>query len=593
MKATITKKNSAKRTLAGILATVALATAFLPAAASTGFGGITASAGYVTDWSAEKDDIDDYFEDEFDFDTSNYFNSIVKDENTSRQQTVINPDGSVSIVQKKKSADNLTFRSFGVANADANVIYPGALLKADANLVTGNPTPIMIGRRNINIGVPNAKMQAGCPSYITVNPANASVVNDKISTELVGKFREGADCTAQVTTKIVKVESEDQIKAKMNFSEEMWGDLKVTASADYQNKKQAVVVDISQIFYTIAADVQTSADLFPDGMKLSRIQKYIKPEAPAVMVSSVDYGKRVVALIETDDMSFDLQATVEASGLGGKIKGGAEASYSTKLKNCSINLFVAGGSSESAGKYFKDVKIDTLIDVAASNTKYDGYAVPISYTTRWAHNGAIATAKYFGYTWETETVKELTSTTPMSFSITKQCVHVDGTPKNEVIDKGSADIYGRRIIGINADGSYIKSEMQLIKHLELDYETKDKFNLPADVILDSVKIVFDYEGPDKYVDSNVTYVRLKNTEAQRTVYFSDLFRGNGHPMSDFETIQISVYGGVYGNGGDIYGRVYAPVKQDKLAHHEKYTLGFGYDARVCLDTIACEPGMVG
>jgi hypothetical protein len=181
----------------------------------------------------------------------------------------------------------------------------------------------------------------------------------------------------------------------------------------------------------------------------------------------------------------------------------------------------------------------------------------------------------------------------MSFSISKQCISVDGAPKNEVIDKGSADIYGRRIIGINADGSYIKSEMQLIKHLELDYETKDKFNLPADVILDSVKVVFDYEGPDKYVASNVTHVRLKNTEAQRTVYFSDLFRRNGHPMSDFEAIEINVLGGCHGNGGDIAGRVYAPVKQDKLFLNERTTLGFGYASIVSLDTIVSEPGMVG
>ena len=509
MKATITRKSSAKRTLAGILATVALATAFVPVIAAQ--GGITASAGYVTDWSEEKDEIDDYFEDEFNFDTNNYFNSIVEDENTSRQQIVTNPDGTVSIIQKKKSADNVSFRSFGVANADANVIYPGALLKANADLITGNPTPVKIGRRNINISVPNAKMQEGASSYITVNPANASVVNEGINRDLVGKFRDGADCTAQVTTKIVKVESEDQIKAKMNFSEEMWGNLKMTASADYQNKQQAVVVDISQIYYTVAADSQTSADLFPDGMKLSRIQKYIKPDDPAVLVSSVDYGKRVLAFIQTSDMSFDLQATVEASGVGGKVKGGAEGEYSTKLKNCSINLFVAGGSSESAGKYFKNVSIDTLIETAADSTKYDGHAVPVSYTTRWAHNGQIATAKYFGYTWETSTVKELTKTMPVNVSF-------DAIDRN-MISSENIKVYGKKIKFLDQNGVPVLGDEELICEYGSESNKDISFTLGADVDKSSVRLVFDYTGN---ADN-------RTSDEERTIYLTDLvaFDQNG------------------------------------------------------------------
>jgi len=503
---TTTKKNSAKRTLAGILATVALATAFVPTFAANGGKGLTANAGYITDWSAEKDDIDDYFEDEFKFDINNYFNSIVQDENTSKQQRVLNQDGSVSIIQKRKCEDNLTFQSFGVANADANVIYPGALLKANEALVTGNPEPIRIARRDINISVPNAKMQAGAPSYITVNPANASVVNNGISNDLVGKFREGADCTAQVTTKIVKVESEEQIKAKMNFSEEMWGSLKVNASADYQNKQQAVVVDISQIYYTVAADVQTSADLFPDGMKLSRIQKYITPESPAVMVSSVDYGKRVLALIQTDDTSFDLQASVEASGVGGKVKGGAEAQYDSKLKKCTINLFIAGGSSESAGKYFKNVSIDNLLNVAADNTKYDGHAVPISYTTRWAHNGQIATAKYFGYAWETVTVQELTKPLPV-------CIRFSQIDRKKIMGL-SVKIYGKRVLTYDKNGVPFLDSEELLYEYSTDANKDLNFNLEADIARESVYFVFDYNGPA--ID--------RQKESDRTVYLTDLVK---------------------------------------------------------------------
>lgn len=501
MKNTV-KKNSAKRTLAGILATASLAAVTLPTAAVM-MPGLTAHA-YATAWSESKDEIDEYFEDQFKFDKSTYFTRSVEDETKSKTQMVQNADGSISLVRKEQIPDNTTFRSFGVANADSNIIYPGAMLKADRDLVTGNPTPIRLGRRDVNICVPRAKMKDGCKSFSTVNPGSASVVNDAISADLVGKFRDDADCAAQVTTKIEKVESDEQIKAKMNFSNEMWANLKVSSSADYHKNQQSVVVDISQVFYTVAADVQTSADLFPDEMPLSRIRKYITPDSPAVVVSSVDYGKRVVACIQTNDMSFDLKASVSASGLGGKVKGDAEGSYDTKLKNCTVNLFVAGGSSESAGKYFKDISIDKLLETAASQTKYDGYAVPVSYTTRWAHDGSVATAAYHGYEWQTVTTKQLAKNQP----VTVKFDQID----RENIKTLNVKVFGRKIQSIDNNNAFILGEEEQIADYTRNCNGSLYFDLDASIAKDTVRFVFDYTGD----------AGQPAEEKDRTVYLSDL-----------------------------------------------------------------------
>lgn len=591
MKATITKKNSAKRTLAGVLATIALATAAVPTAVQAGMlpTGITASAAVVRGENYKE--IADYFKSlTYDEETVLNDSSGVSNQ-TTRDYIVRGENGAVKIVHQERVNDAESFDTFSVMNASRNVIYPGALLVADRYLLAGNPTSIDLDRSKLKLTIPSAKTEDGKDITVEVDPTNYSDVEKGIKAITDG-FKSDADFPAQISTRIEKVESADQIKAKLHLSQKVWGELQVDAEALYKNETQAVMVDISQVFYTVVADKCKGAALFADDVTVDDVMDEIDDDNPAVMVSSVDYGRKIIACIQSNDTSFDLKAAVEGSGLGGKIEGKAEAEYNTKLSKCTVKVFVLGGSSKKGGEFFT-MNIEELLKVAGETTGYDGYAMPINYSTRFAKSGRIATSNYLGDKWRTVTTKELTAETPMSFRINKQAIYANGAPKNEVIDKGSADIYGRRVIGLNADGSFIKSEMQLIKHLELDYETKDNFNLPADVILDSVKIVFDYEGPDKYVDSNVTHVRLKNTEAQRTVYFSDLFRGNGHPMSDFETIQISVYGGVYGNGGDIYGRVYAPVKQDKLALHEKYILGFGYDARVSLDTIVCEPGMVG
>ena len=115
------------------------------------------------------------------------------------------------------------------------------------------------------------------------------------------------------------------------------------------------------------------------------------------MVSSVDYGKRIVACIQTDDMSFDLKAAVKASGLGGQVEGNAEAEYHSKLSKCKVNVFILGGSSEASGR-FMTTNMDDLLKKASESTKYDGYVKPISYTTRYAKSGRIARTNYFGDT---------------------------------------------------------------------------------------------------------------------------------------------------------------------------------------------------
>ena len=447
---------------------------------------IHASASYITEWSEAKDAIDDYFY-ELNYDENGFFVNNVDDENTTITQLVQSNDGSVKLVKKQKVEDTVTARAFGVSNADASNIYPGAMLKANESLITGNPEPVRLPRRDVAISIANAKIKPGTSSKTIANPTNASDMNDAVN-RLCSNFNENTDFPAQFSAKIEKVESDQQIMAKMNLSQELWGKLKIDASTDYQNNKQAVVLDLSQVFYTISTDIQTSADLFPDDVQLNKIRREITGDTPAVVVSSIDYGKRIVACIQTEDTSFDLKAALNASGLSGKISADISGEYLNKLCKCTVNLCIIGGSSENAGK-FLTTDIGGLLNAASKYTKYDGYAVPVSYTTRWAKSGKIASSYYRGYTWKVVSSETLNNSIPVKFGF-------DPGDQHDYLKKGSIDIYGKRIIGIDADGSYIKSDEQLIKHIDLDYRTEDNFNLPANVISDSVRFVFGYEGKD-------------------------------------------------------------------------------------------------
>lgn len=499
--------NIKRRIIAGLLSTITVL--------SVGAAAITSTSAYISEWSKRKDSIEEYFN-SLEFDRDNFFNNYLEDKNTAKSKTVQNADGSISVVQMKCINDNETMDTFGVAKANINTVYPGALLKANQGLITGNPTPIKLRRANLNITIPEAYMNDGKSVTTKVDPTNASAVNAAIA-KLRSNFKKGTDMPSNLVAKIEKVDSDEQIKAKMNFSQSMWGSLKIDASTDYQTSSQVVVVDVNQIFYTVSADNVTDADLFADSVKLKQIKKEITSEEPPVVVSNVNYGKRLVACIKTDDMSFDLKTTVKASGLGGKVKGGAEAEVSEKLKNCSVRVFTIGGSSETSGKYL-NVSVDELMEMAAKNTKYDGYAEPISYTTRWATDGTIAQSNYIGVQWEAKEVKKLTDTIPIHFEFIKN--EWMGT----LIEKATMKIYGRRILGINEDGTLVRSDEQLLKTVTLDYETKEEFKLSADVLSDSVKFVFDFEGTAERIDDEaqrtitLTQILLNTKDYDKTIY---------------------------------------------------------------------------
>ena len=119
---------------------------------------IHASASYITEWSEAKDAIDNYFY-ELNYDENGFFVNNVDDENTTITQLVQSNDGSVKLVKKQKVEDTVTARAFGVSNADASNIYPGAMLKANESLITGNPEPVRLPRRDVAISIANAKIK--------------------------------------------------------------------------------------------------------------------------------------------------------------------------------------------------------------------------------------------------------------------------------------------------------------------------------------------------------------------------------------------------------------------------------------------------
>ena len=489
MKATITKKNSAKRTLAGVLAAIALATAAVPTAVQAGImiPGITASAAYVINTTEERDLINKYLEKvNVSTELKKLLNVNAQTDQQSSVRMYTGKDGSTYLIRKIKqdNSDKLTTTAFGIDPALSNTIYPGSLLIADQDMLTGSPETVCINRRPMEITVGGAKMKDGCKPTAEIDPSKYSSAEAGLG-NILNNLQENADFTANTVCNLEQIESEEQIKAKLNLSESLWGELKVSAEADYQTKQQAVVLDMKQTFFTVSTNNLHSSDLLADDVTLKDVQNALRDEngndRPAAYVSSVNYGKRVIACIQTDDMSFDLKEAVEASGAAGKVKGELTAEQSRKLSSCRVKLIVLGGSSENSGSYIT-TGIDELLNAVKVKTKYDGYAAPISFATSDAFSGKLLTKNYTSDAWETVI-------TPIHTALKTQLAF-GGISAQPAIHSKTINIYGKKITDIDAKGNYVTGDEELLLSKTAYADGTFDWTLGADVDFGSVRIEF-------------------------------------------------------------------------------------------------------
>jgi len=494
MKATITKKNSVKRTLAGILATIALATAIIPTAASTGFFGndITASAMFLENRTDERKAIDKYLEELSNSNSlSTLLNINASTNQATKSQIFRDKEGNVySIYRTRKGANGVettSMDSFGIDSSLRNVFYPGSLLVADEGMLTGAPTTVKLQRRETEVTISDAKMAPGCDSCVRVNPTRYSGVQNNVA-KLIDNIRTDEDFPAQAVTYIEQVESEQQIKAQLNLSEKLWGDLKISASADYQNKTQTVILDSRQKFFTLSADNNiSSADLFSDDVTLDDVKEAMRDKngnvCSAAYVSSVDYGKRVLACIQTDDMSFELKSKVETAFAGEKVKGDLSVEDKEKLSKCSVKLIVIGGASGKAGEYIKaGANMTELLNAISSNTKYDGNAAPISFSICDAFSGTPLTKNYTGDAWETVI-------SPVRSAV-KTTLCFGGIDKNNAIHSKTINIYGKKIKDVDENGNYVYGDEEKLFTKTAYADGTIDWTLGADVDFGSVRIEF-------------------------------------------------------------------------------------------------------
>ncbi len=389
---------------ANTITTEATTTATTAATESTTTSAATAATD-ATDERSEGDKIDHYLTKELLYDPRAVLESkknLIAGEQKTKPEFFFAENGDLIVTYKEKGEEQLNFDTFSVITLgeDSRNIFPGSMVYADERLIAGDPRPIDLERAPIGITISNAPMKPDASCTRKYCPNSYSDAEAAIS-QIRGGFllADNHDFPAQIYYKIEKIETKEQMTAKLNISESIWGKLGINVSAANKNNHSLYVAELNQIYYTVTADRAFPSKAFADNVTLEKVKSKITPEDAPAVVSSVSYGRKILVTVECDDSSLDIQAALDASFAS--LKANAGFTYNENYEHCNFKMLAYGGLSKDAGD-FMTCNFDQLKQVFAETTKYkDGCAIQLCYTTRFLKDDEIAEIHYYGDRWNT------------------------------------------------------------------------------------------------------------------------------------------------------------------------------------------------
>ena len=222
-----------------------------------------------------------------------------------------------------------------------SVVWPGALVKADQDLVRGTPTPIQCRRAPmwLSVDLPGiggrGVFAVDDPSHGTVQAA----IDRALDYWNDNQYREGYVSKSRSKYVSTIVYSAEQLAASLGLN---YGSLKGSLSTQFRmatTRESTVAMALfKQVFYTVSFDPPSHAGaVFHPSVTLNDVRNQMSREAPPAYVSSVDYGRILMLRIET---SADTQHT-EIEGalkyLSAQVKASAEHEKTLK-KRCVVEV---------------------------------------------------------------------------------------------------------------------------------------------------------------------------------------------------------------------------------------------------------------
>ncbi|MBV9216311.1 MAG: thiol-activated cytolysin family protein [Acidobacteria bacterium] len=313
--------------------------------------------------------------------------------------------GNAKIIRCLRTTRNLSknFDDVAILQPTQGVIYPGALVYADQELVDGKPRPLTGLPRapiDLRLDLPGLQDEG---SFTIANPTDGKVqsaVNKALNFwNNSTSFQDGYVNPSRSNYSSTIAYSSDQLAMSLGFNAK-WASGDAAAQFKYStsNEKNVIVAVYRQVFYTVTFDAPNLPEQFFDpSVSVEEARETFtteKPSAPGY-VSSVNYGRIIMFRMETDKSAsaVDAQAAFNYAAGAVTVGGDMKLKYDKILSNSSITVVTMGGNAEVAAE---TVAARTATDlqkvIKGKNAVYskNNPGVPIAYTVKFLKDNTIA-----------------------------------------------------------------------------------------------------------------------------------------------------------------------------------------------------------
>ncbi len=295
------------------------------------------------------------------------------------------------------------FEDVAILKPTNGIIFPGALVKGDASLMDGSPTPIPIPRAPVRLRIDLPGI--GENGNLTVNDPNNSTVQSEIDKGLQwwndNAYEEGYVNPAHISYKASTSFSQKQLALDVDMNVE-WASNSVAAqfSSTSTSTKKVAMMAFKQGFYTVSMNTpQTPADVFGKNVSLAQVQEMMNSNEPPAYVHSVVYGRILMFKMEStsDASSTEVETALKYSTGVVNLTGAAKTRIENILKTTSTTIISIGGNAAVASQAVTARSFGDLAHILkGQNAVYSksNPGVPIAYTVRYLKNNTIAKLGY-------------------------------------------------------------------------------------------------------------------------------------------------------------------------------------------------------
>lgn len=313
--------------------------------------------------------------------------------------------GNAAIIRCTRTERSLSknFEDVAILQPTQGVIYPGALVYADQELVDGKPRPLTGLPRapiDLRLDLPGLQEEG---SFTIANPTDGKVqtaVNKALNFwNNSTSFKEGYINPSRSNYNSTIAFSSEQLAMSLGFNVK-WASGDASAQFKYSSssEKNVIVAVYRQVFYTVTFDAPNLPEQFFDSSVTAEEARDAfnseKPSAPAY-VSSVNYGRIIMLRMETDKSTTATEAQAAFNYAAGAVTVGATAAanYDKIISNASVTVVTMGGSAEVASEAVSARNAQDIQKIIkGKNAVYskNNPGVPIAYTVKFLKDNTVA-----------------------------------------------------------------------------------------------------------------------------------------------------------------------------------------------------------